>query len=235
MGKSRKAKPTEVEMSKPDECCLPHCGAPGHKLDCGHRLCGSDTLKLTKFVSQVVEFRLSCPMCRKTQIFTKERLMEIMDEALPFRSAVFKCGCVTPGCKRAYTAAMVPCQSHGSYTCKVCKDNKPSTLHIRDLDSDDEPHVERVPAPRRMAEFLTMERWGLTDEEFERVLRIFKGRVSITPGTERSYRLARSLGGMPLDFVQDIEASNFNPDSMAHTNTYKFVEAVADVVLSRRG
>ena len=127
----------------------------------------------------------------------------------------------------------MPCGSHGSYTCKVCKDNKPSTLHIRYLDSDDEPQVERVPTPLRMAEFLHLERWGLTDEEFERVLQIFKRRVSITPGTERSYRLARSIGGLPMDFMQDIEASNGNVGSMRHTNTYKFVEAVADVVLSR--
>ena len=238
MGKNRKAKPTEVDASMPDECCLPHCGAAGHKLDCGHHLCGTDTLKLSKFVSQVVEFRLSCPMCRKTHIFTKEKFMEIMDAALPFKAAVFKCGCVIPGCQRVYKVAMIPCRSHGSYTCNLCKDSKkPSALSIEDLDSsdDDGPHGRRVPTAQRMAEFMSMERWGLSDEEFERVMRIFKRHVNLTPGNERSYRLARSLGGMPLDFVRDLEASGNDIANMEHTNIYKFVEAVADVVLSREG
>ena len=53
-------------------------------------------------------------------------------------------------------------------------------------------------------------------------MRIFKRNVSLTPGNERSYRMARSLGGMPLDFVRDLEASGNDIANMGHTNIYKF-------------
>ena len=46
-------------------CCLPHCEEPGEKLTCAHLFCGMDMLKLTRYVAQLKEFRITCPMCRK--------------------------------------------------------------------------------------------------------------------------------------------------------------------------
>ena len=57
-----------ADEENPNNCCLPHCGSPGEKLRCGHRLCGQDFLKLTRFIFPVQNFTITCPICRKMDI-----------------------------------------------------------------------------------------------------------------------------------------------------------------------
>jgi len=144
--KAKKAKETaKVDAPMPAIlCCLPHCEDPGEKLECGHPLCGTDFLKLTRYVSQLKQFTITCPMCRKWALLNEKTVIEMM-EKLPFKSAVFKCGCVEKGCGRSFTGTLKPCKSHGSYNCGVCVDRKASRLTITDLADSESESEERDP------------------------------------------------------------------------------------------
>ena len=115
-------------------CCLPHCEEPGEKLTCAHLLCGMDMLKLTRYVVQLKEFRVTCPMCRKISFVHPSLLMDLMAKHLDFKCAVFKCGCVQKGCNRSYHAIIHPCVKHSGYTCKVCVGRARSSLVILDVE-----------------------------------------------------------------------------------------------------
>ena len=220
----------DVVPECPDHlCCLPHCEERGVKLECGHLLCGMDLLKLTRFVGQLQQFTITCPMCRKLCIHNRDCLMDIMEKNLSFRCATFKCGCVTPGCNRSYTATLRPCKSHGKYTCDVCRGDKASTLETRELGNDAEEPTPR-PNPRRMPYFYNLPNWGLTDAQFDEVMVIYKRSIGgMSAARERSYRLARTLHGLPGDFADDMDLL-INGDA-EQTNMFKFLKAYAEVML----
>ncbi len=152
--KARDAVPEGPDPETPNLCCLPHCEEPGEKLECGHSLCGMDMLKLTRYVSQIKEFRMTCPMCRNVCIIDPSLLMNLMNTHLEFKCAIFKCGCVTPGCSRRFTCTIRPCKSHDSYTCNVCKGNKRSMLIISHEDDMDTPVGDVLVPPQHLDSFI---------------------------------------------------------------------------------
>ena len=131
-----------AEVREDSLCCLPHCGEPGEKLTCDHLLCGMDMLKLTRYVAQLKEFRLTCPMCRKISLVHPNLLMKLMAKHLEFKCASFKCGCVRKLCDRSYHAILHPCAKHASYTCKVCLGRERSMLRI--LDAEERPIGDEI-------------------------------------------------------------------------------------------
>ena len=104
-------------------------------------------------------------------------------EKLPFKSAVFKCGCVTQGCERSFTGTLNPCKSHGTYNCGVCVDRKASRLTITDLVNSDESESDNEP-------WWTTPGWGMSDEVFERLLRA----IGMNEAEASVYRNDRRLG-----------------------------------------
>ena len=214
-------------------CCLPHCEEPGKKLECGHSLCGMDVLKLTRFVGQLQQVTITCPMCRKLCIHQRDCLMDIMEKNLSFKCAIFKCGCVTQGCNRSYTTALRPCKSHNKYTCDVCRGDKASTLETHELGKDAEeptPRSRPRPDPSRLPHFYNLPNWGLTDTQFDEVMAVYKQSIGgMSAARERSYRLARTLRGLPQDFADDMDSiSNGN---IEQTNMFKFLNAYTEVML----
>ena len=144
---AKKAREADEVVESPVEvrdalCCLPHCEEPGEKLTCAHLLCGMDMLRLTRYVAQLKEFRVTCPMCRKILLVHPSLLMELMAQHLEFKCAVFKCGCVRKECVRSYHAIIHPCAKHASYTCKVCQGRERSMLSI--LDAEEGPSGDEI-------------------------------------------------------------------------------------------
>ena len=239
---AKKAREAE-EVVNPAEvrdafCCLPHCDEPGVKIECGHSLCGLDLLKLTKYAGQIERFTITCPMCRKLYIVDQHLIIEIMDKHLPFRCATFKCSCNTPSCKRCYNAVLRPCKSHGNYTCRVCCGGDWSGLDVKEMDTDQPTPQSGMPGssppegPRRMPDFIFMEDWGMTDAQFEEVMRIYKASIGgMSALRERSYRLSRQcVPGIPSDFADDLEHIRRGDDA-EETHLWKFMNAYAQVML----
>lgn len=224
--KARDAVPECPDPETPNLCCLPHCEEPGEKLECGHALCGMDMLKLTRFVGQLQQFTITCPMCRKFCIHNRDCLMDVMEKNLSFRCATFKCGCITPGCDRSYLAVIRPCKSHGKYNCDVCRGDNASTLETRELGNDAE---EPTPEPY----FFNLPNWGLTDTQFEQVMTIYKASVGgMSAANERTYRMARDCPGIPLDFANDIDnMRRHGADYAPRTHMFKFCDAYLQVRL----
>ena len=228
--KAKKAKePAIVDAPMPAIlCCLPHCEEPGENLECGHPLCGTDFLKLTRYVSQVEEFRLTCPLCRKVCNVDPRTLMDLMVNHLEFKCAVFKCGCVKPGCTRSFSGTLRPCKSHKSYTCKVCKGDDRSRLKLSNLaeDSDDEPDQ-----PRRGPSFIYIRGWGMTDAQFEQVMAIYRRLVGgMSAAVERTYRMARDVGyGLPEDWANDLDDFSRGGDA-TRTKLFKCFEAYCQIM-----
>ena len=147
MGKQTKRHKAE-SSTMPDSseelpiCCLPHCETPGHKLACGHVLCGLDLLKMTQFSTQLSKLLLTCPMCRKMEILDEQIVSKSLNEQ-PLRSAVFKCACSNKHCDRMIPAFIRPCKSHGQYNCDACVGlgNKgASYMQLNSRDDDDGPN-----------------------------------------------------------------------------------------------
>jgi hypothetical protein len=228
-----KAKEPVVDAPMPETtlCCLPHCEEPGKKLECNHLLCGMDFLKLTRYVSQVEEFRLTCPLCRRVCNVDPRTLMDLIDNHLEFKCAVFKCGCVKPGCSRSFSGTIRPCKSHKSYTCKVCKGDDRSRLKLSNLaeDSDDEPDQ-----PRRGPNFIYLRGWGMTDAQFEQVMVIYKRSVGgMSAAVERIYRMIREVGyGLHEDWAIDLEEFSRGGD-VTQTKLFKFLNAYCQIVHNR--
>lgn len=112
---------TAAPPSPPDShlCCLPHCEEPGEKLICGHRLCDTDLLKLSKLSLNVRRFLLQCPMCRTEHVMTTDRMTEPLLHQ-PFKCAKFECACAVQDCGTSYVACLHACTRHKNYDCKVC-------------------------------------------------------------------------------------------------------------------
>ena len=216
----------------PNLCCLPHCEEPGDKLECGHALCGMDTLKLTRYVGQLQKFMITCPMCRKLCIFDRDVLMEVMDKHLEFKCATFKCGCVTEGCQRCYSGTLMPCQSHRNYLCTVCVGTKASNLEIHELD-DHDPTPPQTERQCEVPDFFHREAWGLTDTQFEQVMAIYKASVGgMSAANERTYRMSRDCHGIPLDFANDVDnIRRHGEDYAPRTHMFKFCDAYLQVSL----
>ena len=181
--KARDAVPECPDPETPNLCCLPHCEEAGEKLECGHSLCGVDFLKLTRYVSQLKQFTITCPMCRKWGLLKEDLVKKAMDQHLPFKSAVFKCGCVEKDCKRSFTGVLKPCKSHSSYVCGVCVDRKASRLTMTDLENSEESESDDEP-------WWDIPGWGISDEVFERLLR----GTGVNEAQANVYRNERRLG-----------------------------------------
>jgi len=172
-------------------------------------------------------------MCRRLCLLDQDLIIEIMDEHLPFRCATFKCSCVTPNCKRCYNAVLRPCKKHGNYTCKVCcKDEDKSNIEIRPLDVESSDSVPE--RPRQRPNFHSLQDWGLTDAQFEEVMRIYKASIGgMTALRERSYRLSRQCqGSIPSDFYDDIERVNTG-GNLEQSFLFKFLDAYYQVIRPR--
>ena len=177
-------------------CCLPYCDEAGENLECGHPLCGMDFLKLTRFVSQLKKFTITCPMCRKWMLLNDKQVTEAMNKHLPFKSAVFSCGCVEKGCTRSFTASLKACKRHKKHSCEVCG----STMTVQacdDSESDSENNLEVDPEWPRW----TVPGWGVADEVFEGAMRTMHG---MDETLVNHYRTLRRLGRSPgMGFAYD--------------------------------
>ena len=139
----QKAKKAREADASEDICCLPHCDAPGVPLECGHKLCVQDLLKLVRYSSQIEQYVISCPMCRQVELVHCDEIGRMLNE-LPFRCAVFQCGCRDPACKK-YTMTMLrPCRSHKIYLCQACKDLGTVGSHLRSVTREDDEAKERT-------------------------------------------------------------------------------------------
>ena len=235
---AKKAKEPAVDAPTPATlCCLPHCEEPGEKLECGHLLCGMDFLKLSRFVSQLKKFTISCPMCRKWILLHEKQVTDAMDH-LPFKSAVFKCGCVEKGCTRTFTGTLKACKSHGEYSCGVCGSSL-TVQSCNDSESEDleaeptPPQTHRQPPFGRLPDFLHTEAWGMTDSQFEQVMTIYKASVGgMSAANERTYRMSRDCHGIPLDFANDIDnIRRHGADYAPRTHMFKFCDAYLQVTI----
>ena len=178
-------------------CCIPHCDTPGEKLRCGHRLCGQDFLKLTRFIFPVEKFSITCPICRKMDILEAWDMQKAVSD-LPFRCIVVPCACNEPSCEKFAFAFTRPCKSHNNYTCELCRnlERKGPELRISLKDYGDEgcrmqddPHSEPGRGPN-----YSQPGWGVPDEYIEIIAECMR---SSLPGAEayiRRLREARRQG-----------------------------------------
>ena len=191
--KAQEAATVDAPMPEATLCCLPHCGEPGEKLECGHPLCEMDFLKLARYVSQLKQFAITCPMCRKWGLLDEKLVVEAMGH-LPFKSAVFKCGCVEKDCERSFTGVLKPCKSHGNHTCGVCVGKKASTLNM--IDSQDSESSDSESSEPDW----TTPGWGITDDFFEQALRTMPGMDGTLVGLYRNDRRLGRPPGEPLAY-----------------------------------
>ena len=125
------------------------------------------------------------------------------------------------------------CVSHKSYTCEVCGPNlvtKSTSVFESEDDSPDSSArtntSEELNVDRRV--FLTRPNWDMADAVFENFMNIYKRRRGgITEAIERSYREARTAGGVPLDLANLSE----NPDALItpparNTNLHVFYQCM---------
>ena len=188
--KRHKAESSTVAMPDSSElpiCCLPHCETPGHKLACGHVLCGLDLLKMTQFSSQLNKLVLTCPMCRKMDFLDEQIVSKSLNEQ-PLRSAVFKCACSNKNCDRMVPAFMRPCKSHGQYNCDACVglgEKGASYMQLNSRDDDDGPNWNQPG-------------WGMSEEEF----------LNVVQGFSRQHGPLTTADILGL---RDARAAGFNP------------------------
>ena len=171
-------------------CCLPHCGSPGEKLRCGHRLCTQDFLKLTKFIFPVEKFCIACPICRKMDILDAWDMQKAVS-ALPFRCIVVPCVCKDPSCETFAFAFTRPCKSHNNYTCELCRnlEKKGPQLRVSLRNYDDNDPDETSVEPN-----YSQPGWGVPDEFIETIEECMRRSF---PGAEayiRRLREARRQG-----------------------------------------
>ena len=188
---AKEADMTEAPIDEPDKtnCCLPHCDVPGERLDCNHLLCGQDLLKLARFNSQFEQFVVTCPMCRTKTFVERQITMRLMND-LPFRCALFNCGCGNPTCGKFTMVALRPCMSHKTYLCEVCKDLGTKGSHIRCVVREDDMETHDN-APDNV---YTAPGWGMTDPEFEQVLQAIRQQTGATDVALRRIREQRRTG-----------------------------------------
>ena len=160
-------------------CCIPHCDTPGEKLRCGHRLCGQDFLKLTRYIFSVQKFCITCPICRKMDILEAWDMQKAVSD-LPFRCIVVPCACNEPSCEKFAFAFTRPCKSHNNYTCELCRnlERKGPELRISLKDYGNDPHEDHFSQPG----------WGMPDAAFEEIARGFR---RVFPGEEAYIRRVR--------------------------------------------
>ena len=202
--------PPAVNAPMPETtlCCLPHCEEPGEKLECGHPLCGMDFLKLARYVSQLKKFTVTCPMCRKWGLLDEKLVVQAMGQ-LPFKSAVFKCGCVEKDCERSFTGVLKPCKSHGNHICGVCVARKAVKLTM--IDSE---HSESSDSESWEPDWTTPG-WGITDEVFEGSLRTMPGMDETLASLYRNDRRLGRPPGEPLAYntpgwgISDVQFERF--------------------------
>ena len=181
------APPAEPDEDNPNNCCIPHCDTPGEKLRCGHRLCGQDFLKLTRFIFSVQKFTVTCPICRKMDILKAWDMQKAVSD-LPFRSIVVPCACNESSCEKFAFAFTRPCKSHNNYTCELCRnlEKKGPELRVSLKDYGDEGCQFRDP--------FSEPGWGIPDEAFELIVQGFRQRFPADEVHIRSVREARRRG-----------------------------------------
>ena len=118
-------------------CCLPFCEELGdEKLPCNHRLCPLDLLTLAKIAANLGRFVVTCPICRHEHLLTVDRLMEPVSK-MPFKCAKFDCACTFKNCKRSSVVVVEACETHKSYSCKVCVGSGRVRAYMRDVSGFD--------------------------------------------------------------------------------------------------
>ena len=177
------APPAEPDEDNPDNCCIPHCDTPGEKLRCGHRLCGQDFLKLTRFIFSVQKFTITCPICRKMDILEAWDMQKAVSD-LPFRCIVVPCACNEPSCEKFAFAFTRPCKSLNNYTCELCRNlgTKGPQLRISLKDYNDDDGII-IPEDHYL-----QPGWGMPDDAFEIIVQGFRQRF---PGNEAYLRRVR--------------------------------------------
>ena len=194
MGKQKRHKAESSTMPDSSEhlCCLPHCETPGHKLACGHMLCGLDLLKMTQFSTQLSKLVLTCPMCRKMDFLDYSIVSKSLNEQ-PLKSAVFKCACSNKHCDRMIPAFIRPCKSHGAYNCDACVglgSKGASYMQLISRDDDDGPNWNQPG-------------WGMSEEEFLNVIQGFRRQHGpLTADDISGLRAARAAGFNPYPSAQ---------------------------------
>ena len=179
---------TSADEDDPNNCCIPHCDTPGEKLRCGHRLCGQDFLKLTRFIFSVQKFCITCPICRKMDILEAWDMQKAVSD-LPFRCIVVPCACNEPSCEKFAFAFTRPCKSHNNYTCELCRNlkKKGPELRISLKDYGDE-------GCRTQDDPYSQPGWGIPDEAFELIVQGFRQRFPADETCIGRVREARRRG-----------------------------------------
>ena len=121
------------ETASIELCCLPYCEADGdEKLPCNHRLCPLDLLTLAKFTGNLGRFVVACPICRQEHLMHMDRFLEPVSK-MPFKCAKFDCACTLKNCKRSSVFVVEACDTHKSYSCKVCVGSGRVRMYTRDV------------------------------------------------------------------------------------------------------
>ncbi len=114
-------------------CCLPYCEADGDKkLPCKHRLCSLDLLTLAKIAGNLQRFVVTCPICRCEHLMHMDSFLEPVSK-MPFKYAKFDCACTLKNCKRSSVFVVEACETHKSYSCKVCVGSGSVRMYTRDV------------------------------------------------------------------------------------------------------
>ena len=191
------APPAEPDEDNPNNCCIPHCDTPGEKLRCGHRLCGQDFLKLTRFIFSVQKFCITCPICRKMDLLEAWDMQKAVSD-LPFRCIVVPCACNEHSCEKFAFAFTRPCKSHNNYACELCRnmERKGPELRVSLKDygdegcrMEDDPYSEPGWGPN-----YSQPGWGVPDECIETIEECLRRSL---PGAEAyitRFREARRQG-----------------------------------------
>jgi hypothetical protein len=206
--KAKRAREADIDEANdaednPNNCCIPHCDTPGEKLRCGHRLCGQDFLKLTRFIFSVQKFTVTCPICRKMDILEAWDMQKAVSN-LPFRCIVVPCACNESSCEKFAFAFTRPCKSHNNYTCELCRnlEKKGPELRVSLKDYGDEGCQFRDPfaepgwsMPDEAFEpNYSQPGWGIPDEAFELIAQGFRQRFPADETYIRRVREARGRG-----------------------------------------
>jgi hypothetical protein len=178
----------EADEDNPNNCCIPHCDTPGEKLRCGHRLCGQDFLKLTRYIFSVQKFCITCPICRKMDILEAWDMQKAVSD-LPFRCIVVPCACNEHSCEKFAFAFTRPCKSHNNYTCELCRnlERKGPELRISLKDYGNE-------GCRMQDDPYSQPDWGMPDEAFETLVEMIRQQTGATDIAITRLREHRRLG-----------------------------------------